>query len=211
MGNRISQILEQVRRLYQSYGIKSVTMDDVANKLCISKKTLYEYFTDKEDLVRQVMLNEHTRWFEVLKETERGDLNAIEELFEVYKILKRMFREYNPSMEYDLRKYYPDLAAKLRTIRRKMILESGYRNMTKGKREGLYRKDLNSKIIARLHLLKIENMIDTDMFSIGELTSFKVFHEIFVYHLNGIMSPKGRFFFEENFRKFNADTDRQSG
>jgi len=211
MGNRISQILEQVRRLYQSYGIKSVTMDDVANKLCISKKTLYEYFTDKEDLVRQVMLNEHTRWFEVLKETERGDLNAIEELFEVYKILKRMFREYNPSMEYDLRKYYPDLAAKLRTIRRKMILESGYRNMTKGKREGLYRKDLNSKIIARLHLLKIENMIDTDMFSIGELTSFKVFHEIFVYHLNGIMSPKGRIFFEENFRKFNADTDRQSG
>lgn len=209
MGKRIIQILEQVRRLYQSYGIKSVTMDDVANKLCISKKTLYEHFTDKEDLVRQVMLNEHTRWFEVLKDVETQNLNAIEELFEVYKILKRMFREYNPSMEYDLRKYYPDLSLKLRGVRRKMILESSYRNLTKGKKEGLYRKDLNSKILARLHLLKIENMIDSDMFTIGELTSFKVFHEILVYHLNGIMSPKGRFFFEENFRKFRATDDNQ--
>jgi AcrR family transcriptional regulator len=210
MGNRIGQILERVRKLYQSYGIKSVTMDDVANKLCISKKTLYEHFRDKEDLVRQVMLNEHSRWFEVLKEVESHNLNAIEELFEVYKVLKEMFREYNPSMEYDLRKYYPDLSMKLREIRRKMILESGYRNMAKGKREGLYRKDLNSKIIARLHLLKIENMIGSDMFSIGELTSFKVFHEIFVYHLNGIMSPKGRFFFEENFRKFSKHKEGHS-
>jgi hypothetical protein len=53
-------------------------------------------------------------------------------------------------------------------------------------------------------------MIDSDMFSIGELTSFKVFHEIFVYHLNGIMSPKGRIFFEENFRKFSKQRESHS-
>lgn len=186
-----------------------MTMDDVARNLCISKKTLYEHFTDKEDLVAQVMLMEHARWFEVLNEIGKKELNAVEELFEVYKVLKRMFRDYNPSMEYDLRKYYPDLSMKLREVRRKMIYDSGYRNMTKGKKEGLYRKDLNSKIIARLHLFKVENMVDSDMFSIGELTSFKVFHEIFVYHLNGILSPKGRFFFEDNFKKFRDQLENQ--
>jgi AcrR family transcriptional regulator len=209
MGLNCTQILEKVCKLYQRYGIKSVTMDDVAKNLCISKKTLYEYFADKEDLVAQVMLMEHSRWFEVLNEVGRKEHNAVEELFEVYKVLKRMFRDYNPSMEYDLRKYYPDLSMNLREVRRKMIYDSGYRNMTKGKKEGLYRKDLNSKIIARLHLFKVENMVDSDMFSIGELTSFKVFHEIFVYHLNGILSPKGRFFFEENFKKFRDQLENQ--
>lgn len=209
MGKNCRQILEIVCKIYERYGIKSVTMDDVAKHLCISKKTLYEYFTDKKDLVTQVMLMEHERWFGILRENEAKGHNAIEELFEVYKVLKEMFRHYNPSMEYDLRKYYPDLSMKLREIRRKMIYESGYRNMTRGKKEGLYRKELNSKIIAKLHLFKWENMVDSDMFSIPELTSFKVFHEIFVYHMNGIMSPKGRFFFEKNFKKFRNQPDDQ--
>jgi len=202
MGLNGRQILEKVCKIYQRYGIKSVTMDDVAKTLCISKKTLYEHFSDKEDLVAQVMMMEHARWFEVLDVIGKKELNAVEELFEVYKVLKRMFRDYNPSMEYDLRKYYPDLSVKMREVRRKMIYDSGYRNLTKGKKEGLYRKDMNAKIIARLHLFKVENMVDSDMFSIGELTSFKVFHEIFVYHLNGILSPEGRLFFEKNFNRF---------
>jgi AcrR family transcriptional regulator len=208
MGSDKERILVQVLRMYQRYGIKSVTMDDVAKKLCISKKTLYEYFGDKEDLVRQVVMMENSRWFSIFREAESRGLNAIEELFEVYQVLKKMFHDYNPSMEYDLRKYYPDLAMKLRDIRRKMIYESSYRNMNKGKREGLYRKDLNSKIMARFHLYRIENIGDTDLISLSELTSFKVFHEIFVYHLHGIMSNEGRVLFEENYRKFkdgNAD------
>jgi AcrR family transcriptional regulator len=209
MGKNCGQILEKVCKLYQRYGIKSVTMDDVAKHLCISKKTLYENFTDKEDLVTQVMLMEHNRWFGILRGNQSRGPNAIMELFEVYKVLKEMFRHYNPSMEYDLRKYYPDLSLKLREVRRKMIFEAGYRNMTRGKKEGLYRRDLNSRIIAKLHLFKVENMLDSDMFSIGELTSFKVFHEIFVYHMNGIMSPKGRFFFEDNFKTFRDQPDAQ--
>ena len=150
MGNRAGQILDQVSGLYHRYGIKSVTMDDVAKHLCISKKTLYEYFADKEDLVGQVMQREQERWFCLMREIDRPGLNAIEELFEVYKVLKRMYRDYNPSVEFDLRKYYPSLSKKLQMIRRKMIFESVHRNLIKGKKEGLYRRDLHSEIIAKL-------------------------------------------------------------
>ncbi|MCX6304869.1 MAG: TetR/AcrR family transcriptional regulator [Bacteroidetes bacterium] len=197
-------ILEQVGRLYRRYGIKSVTMDDVASHLGVSKKTIYEFFSDKEDLVRQVLLYEHDHRCGFLSAIENKKFNAIEELFEVYKMINAMLREFNPSMEYDIRKYYPNLFLKIREIRRKRMFDSVYNNLNQGKKEGLYRKELNSKIIAKVHVFRNENLLDNDMFTQEELTSLKMFHEIFVYHLHGILSHEGRTFFENNFDKFKA-------
>lgn len=197
-------ILQQVGKLYQRYGIKSVTMDDVAKHLGISKKTIYEHFNDKEDLVSNVMMMYDDHHCNFLKTIVDQKSNAIEQLFEVYKMLNAMFKDYNPSMEYDLRKYYPDLFMKIKEIKRKRMFESVFNNLNKGKTEGLYRKELNSKIIAKLHVFKTESLFDKDMFTQEELTSFKIFHEIFVYHLQGILSHEGRSFFEINFDKFKA-------
>ena len=199
MDDKTLHILEQVRKLYHRYGIKSVTMDDVAKHLCISKKTLYEDFTDKEDLVRNVVLmdfNNRERFFEEIKSK---NLNAIEELFEVYRMINSMFRDYNSSMEYDIHKYYPDLYSKVKLLRRKKMYDTLHGNMNKGKKEGLYRKELNTSIIARLHVFKVENMFDNEIFTMEELSSVKVFNEVFVYHIQGIMSATGRSFFEDNF------------
>ncbi len=204
MNLKALNILKQVRRLYQRYGIKSVTMDDVAKHLGISKKTLYEYFTDKEDLVRNVFKFEHDHWAGFLGAIEDKKLNAIEELFEVYKMINAMFREFNPSMEYDLRKYYPDLFIQVKEVRRKRMFELVFDNLNKGKMEGLYRKELNAKIIAKLHVFRTESFFDNDMFTQEELISFKMFHEVFVYHLQGILNNDGRAFFETNFDKFKA-------
>ena len=107
-------------------------------------------------------------------------------------------------MEYDVRKYYPDLFQEVRNIRRKRMYESVYNNLNQGKKEGLYRKELSSKIIAKLHVFWTESLFDNDMFTQEEITSFKMFHELFVYHLQGILSQDGRVFFENNFDKFKA-------
>ncbi|MGA2824267.1 MAG: helix-turn-helix domain-containing protein [Bacteroidales bacterium] len=205
MNEKTLHILEQVRRLYHRYGIKSVTMDDVAEHLCISKKTLYKYFTDKEDLVRNIVMMDHSKRNKFFQEIKNKDLNAIEELFEVYRMINTMFRDYNASMEYDIRKYYPDLYSKVKEIRRNKMYNTMYINMNKGKKEGLYRKELNSKIIARLHVFKVENMFDNDIFTMEELISVKVFNEVFVYHMQGIMSENGRTFFEKNFERLKTD------
>jgi AcrR family transcriptional regulator len=202
MEQRPESILLRVSRMYRRYGIKSVTMDDVARHLGISKKTLYGHYRDKEDLVKKVLMKEHEHQLELFTGIETRGLNAIEEFFEAYKLFKDMFREYHPSMEYDLRKYYPDLYFRVREIRRKRIYESSYRNMNKGKKEGLYRTDLNARIIAKLHVLRIETLFDTDLFTLEEMTTFKVFHEIFMYHLNGIMSAEGRSFLARNVKRF---------
>jgi TetR/AcrR family transcriptional regulator, cholesterol catabolism regulator len=201
MDDKTLHILEQVRRLYHRYGIKSVTMDDVAKRLFISKKTLYEHFADKEDLVKNVLLMDHQKRSSFFQEIEKKKLNAVDEILEVYKVINTMFRDYNTSMEYDIRKYYPDLYYSVKEIRRKRMYETLFRNMNKGKREGLYRKDLNTKIISRLHVIRVENMYENDMFTIEELVSAKVFNEIFTYHMQGILSAKGRIYFEKNLSR----------
>lgn len=202
MEGKVKQIIPQVHKLYQRYGIKSVTMDDVAQHLGISKKTLYEFFTDKEDLVRKVLSWDYDRKLAFFQEIERKNLNAVEELFEVYKMIKEMFKAFNPSVEYDIRKYYPALYSELREIKRTRMYDLSVKNMNKGKREGMFRSDLNASILARLHVFRVENIIESELFSAEELTSIKVFHEIFVYHLYGILSEKGRQFMESNYRKF---------
>ena len=199
------RFLEQVQKLYHRYGIKSVTMDEVAKHLCISKKTLYEHFTDKEDLVKSVLLMDHSRRNHFFTEIKKKNLNAIEEILEFYKMINTMFKDYNPSMEYDIRKYYPDLYSKIKEIRRKRMYDTIYGNMNKGKKESLYRKELNSGIIARLHVIRVESMFDNDMFSVEELISSKVFNEIFVYHMQGILNPNGRVIFEKIFKQLKAD------
>ena len=193
-------IVEKVSGLYHQYGIKSVTMDDVSRFLGISKKTLYVYFSDKEDLVRQVVFLHHEK-MDALFSGIGQNLNALEELLEVYGLIRNMFREYNPSMEYDIRKYYPDLYNRIRETRRKRMFETVYRNLVKGKSEGLYRKELTSRIIAKLHVLRVESMFENDLFTVEEITSFSVFHEIFFYHVHGIVSRKGVDYFYSINRK----------
>ena len=181
-------------------------MDDVAKHLNISKKTLYQYFADKEDLVRNIVELEYNNRKKCFQEIiKRKDLNAIEELFEIYRMINTMFRDYNASMEYDIHKYYPELFTKVKEVRRKRMYDTMYSNMNKGKREGLYRKELNSKIIARLLVFKVENMFDNDIFTMEELVSVKVFNEVFVYHLQGILNANGRTFFEKNFKRLKAE------
>jgi len=204
MSTKALQIIEQVTKLYHRYGIKSVTMDDAASQLGISKKTLYEHFHDKEDLVQAVLMQEHHHHYCFLDDIEGKELNAIEGMFEVYKMINAMYKDYNPSMVYDVRKYYPGLFSRLKEIRRKRMYDSALNNMNQGKNEGLYRKELDSVIIAKLHVFRTESLFDNDMFTREELTSFTMFHEIFVYHVYGILSHEGRLFFEANFDKFKA-------
>jgi AcrR family transcriptional regulator len=179
-------------------------MDDVAHHLGISKKTLYQYFRNKEELVSRVMQMDHERNLEFHSGIENKNMNAIEELMEVYRMINRMLREYNPSIEYDVRKYYPSLFMKFRETRRKDMYQSTYRNLKKGIKEGFYRKDLDPDLISRFQVSRIEHLFDNDIFTINEQLTVKFFHELFMYHINGILNKEGREFFEKNFEKYRS-------
>jgi len=205
MNEELKKILEKVSELYIKYGIKSVTMDDVASHLSISKKTLYKYVSDKDDLVGKVIDIQ----IEVLRSEMdckcNTGLNAIEELLIVSKMINYKMKNMNPGTVYDLKKYYPEHYTRLLNARREKMHSNIINNIRKGKEEGLYRNDLDENIIAKLQISRIENIIDSDFFSVEEFTSDKFFQEIFVYHIRGIANEKGIDFLENKLASFDIE------
>lgn len=191
MNEELKTILLKAREMYMKYGIKSISMDDVAAELGISKKTLYQYVTDKDDLVGKFVENEIAlRQEEICKCFKVSD-NAIEELFEISIFMNKLMKDQNPATEHDLKKYYPHHYEKTVKTRREGIYSYILLNLKKGKKEGLYRQELNEEIIAKLYLSRVENIHLNDMFTIEEFTSIKLFLEILTYHVRGIATEKG--------------------
>jgi AcrR family transcriptional regulator len=203
MKDKRTEIAEKVCKLYRNFGIKSVTMDDVAHHLSISKKTLYAHFSDKEDLVKGVMESIARNKAVDLSVPQKTTVNAIEELFYYYKVQVQMIRDHKPSFVYDLKKYYPDLYKHFQEAKKKRILDSVESNLIKGKKEGLYREDLDENVIARINLMRIEGIMNSGTFSLEEMVSPDLFSEIFRYHVYGIVSDKGRKLFEQELIKLN--------
>jgi TetR/AcrR family transcriptional regulator, cholesterol catabolism regulator len=205
MGDELTKLLSEVAKLYNKYGIKSITMDDVARHLGISKKTLYQHVSDKNELVEKVMDFAHECQHRLMHDDARKELNAIEELFWVNRKINAFLKEHNPSLEYDLRKYYPSLWQKFQETKRKHMYINILNNIIKGKKEGLYREDMNEEIIAKLYLTRIENITNEGIFTIEEYTSPKFFREVFAYHIRGIANEKGAKFLENNIDKLNIE------
>lgn len=191
MNEDLKNILKKVSELYNKYGIKSITMDDVARELGISKKTLYQFVSDKDDLVGKYIDYEIGIKQEEICKCFKSELNAIEELFEISLFMNKMMRDQNPATEYDLKKYYPNHFQKIVKIRRERMYNYILLNLQKGKEEGLYREDMNEEVIARLYLSRSENIHFDELFTVEEFTSVKLFIELLTYHIRGIASDKG--------------------
>ncbi|HUX56401.1 MAG TPA: TetR/AcrR family transcriptional regulator [Bacteroidales bacterium] len=191
MINDLDSILLKVRELYLKYGIKSITMDDVARELGISKKTLYQFVTDKDDLVGKFVDNEITLRKENIDVCFKIGSNAIEDLFEISLFMNKMMLDYSPASEYDLRKYYPHHYTKIVKTREEGIFNYILLNLKKGKIEGFYREEINENIIAKLYLSRFENNRFNDLFTVEEYTSIKLFKELLTYHIRGIATKKG--------------------
>jgi AcrR family transcriptional regulator len=191
MDDELKNILFKVRELYMKYGIKSITMDDVARELGISKKTLYLYVTDKDELVGKFIENEISMRQEEICKCFRIGYNAIEELFEISLFMNKLMRNQNATTEHDLKKYYPNHFQKALKARHEGIYNYIMLNLRKGISEGLYREEMNKEVIAKLYLWRTENIQFDDLFTREEFTSVKLFMELINYHVRGIATEKG--------------------
>lgn len=201
MNKEFENILEKVSELYNKYGIKSVTMDDVARELGISKKTLYQYVENKNELVSKVLDFVLEKGDCDIKKLYEKPLNAIEELLEVGVHIIKSVKDYNPSTEYDLRKYYPDLHKKMQDVRREKMYEAVLKNIQKGKTEGLFRDDLDDEIISKMQTSRFLNMGSDEFMSPDDVFKPKYILELFIYHIRGIANNKGIEVLEKTLQK----------
>jgi TetR/AcrR family transcriptional regulator, cholesterol catabolism regulator len=200
------EFLEKALKVFMKYGIKSVTMDDMARHLGMSKKTIYTYVSDKNDLVSKV-LSVHT---ESDKERitcicNRG-LNAIDEMFEIGIMVTTMLAEMHPAIHYDLEKYHTQAFKENMAKHEHSIYECILSNLNKGIVEGLYREDLNADVIARLYMKTTEVIWDNTVFPPTEISFDKVYSTLFRYHIAGVASEKGSKYLNKKLKSLKTNT-----
>jgi hypothetical protein len=119
------------------------------------------------------------------------NLNAVEEVLEISIHIMKTIKEYNPSTEYDLKKYYPELYKKLNEIRKEKMYEAIIKNIINGKNEGLYRDDLDEEIIAKMHTSRFLNLTKDQVINHEEMLKPRFIYEMFIYHIRGMANKKG--------------------
>lgn len=187
----MEELLRKISEIYIQKGIKSVTMDDLAHELGVSKKTLYVHFKDKEEVVDKVFLyliQDHRCNIEILDIKKQ---NAIDKLLEVSQFLNSHIQKIHPSINYDLMKYYPKTWEKLILFKNDHIYNKIKANIAKGIEEGLYRGDFNIEIIAKLYTRIMELPMDKDINLKQDISLDEIFKNLFIYHIRGIASQKG--------------------
>jgi AcrR family transcriptional regulator len=189
--------LKRVEDLFMRYGVKSLTMDDVARELGISKKTLYQFVESKNDLVYKVVerhVEDHTERSECW---QRESGNAIEEMLRVIHHTQDEMVRMKSNVLFDLQKYHRDAWDRMQAYQREHFVRVVRENLERGKAEGLYRTDFDTDIIARIHVAEALLLLDDGWFPRPPYSLDILFREYLLYDLHGIVSPRGLEFLKE--------------
>ncbi len=186
-----NKILEGAESLFMKYGFKSITMDDIARELGISKKTLYQYFEDKNDLVNQTIQAHIDNDAFVCNRIIEEGYDPIEFMFEMSKSITKNQRKVNVAVLFDLRKYFKSAWDKMEKFRLEFVLKNILSNISKGQELGLYRTDINELLIAKLYVHNIELVMTPELYQDISSDFHYIHMECLKYHLRGICTDKG--------------------
>lgn len=190
-------IIEKAVYLFMRYGVKSVSMDDVARELGISKKTLYQHFTTKEELLIKTLEFHQGCELSAIGEIRSKSGNALQEIVEIARMITQQLQQMSPSLIFDLKKYHPEAWKVLEDMEHKHIYGIIRENLEKGIAQGLYRDDFNLEIMTRFYLGSFSMLIDDHLLPPGEFPRDKVFQEYIYHYLRGIASPMGMQYLEK--------------
>lgn len=145
------------------FGIKSITMDEVARHCNISKKTIYQFFPDKDALVKEVMIVHMQEDLCHMQDIYNQGYSALEEVLKISEYMKKDMAEIHPSVLFDLKKYHSAAFEIFESHRDKHFMQSVVRNLEKGIQEGVYRPEIDIHLMARLRVLEVESMFSLDL------------------------------------------------
>lgn len=191
MDNKRHQFLLAASDIFMKYGIKSVTMDEMARQLGMSKKTIYTFVKDKKELVKECLDLGHTAEMEAICAVCETEANAIDEFIKVSMVVSNRLKTIHPSIFFDLQKYHTKTYHSFNSNTTKFIKETMVNNLNKGKAQGLYRENLNEDIVSSLYLSFTNSMFEGNTFPHQEYGYNTIHSEFFRYHIRGIASQKG--------------------
>jgi AcrR family transcriptional regulator len=189
--------------MYLTLGFKSVTMDDIANEMGISKKTIYQHFANKHDLVEAVTMQMFDTISCGIDEICLEDKNPITEIFEIKNFVMQNLKDEKASPIYQLQKYFPKTFKCLRNKQFEKMEDCVIRNLRKGIELGLYRNDLNLDFVSRIYYSGIHSTKDKEIFPDTMFNAVQLEEMYLEYHLRGIITEKGLKILEKITNKSN--------
>lgn len=186
------KILKGAEELFMRYGIRSISMDDIARHLTVSKKTLYQHFADKDDLVLSVSrshLQRNKSEFEGIWESAK---NPIEELAQISACMRTNMETMNPTLLFDLQKFHPKAWGEWIVFKNKYIRENVIRNLSKGIADGYIRADINPEIMAAMRIELVQLAFNNEIFPPNQYKLAEVQEQIFDHFVYGLVTEKGK-------------------
>jgi TetR/AcrR family transcriptional regulator, cholesterol catabolism regulator len=185
------RILQKAHELFMRYGIRSVSMDDISTQLGVSKKTIYQYYSDKEELVDAVVkaLLENNQQ-QCLAGRENAE-NAIHEVFQAFEMIQQLFANMNPSVVFDLEKYHATVYKKIHQHKYVFMYEVIRQNIQRGISEEVYRAEIDVEIMTRFRIESMMMAFNSEIFPSNRTNLVKIQHEILEHFLYGLSTTKG--------------------
>jgi AcrR family transcriptional regulator len=185
------KIKTEAASLFLRYGIKSITMDDIARSLGISKKTIYQSYKDKNEIVLMVARDFLDSESGRIRKIYASKSNAIEKLTMFSAMMRETFTKINANVLFDLKKYYPDAWNYYLSFKQDVFYKSILQLLSQGIEEGFFRKELNTEVIAKIRLEQVQWIFDDQIFPPDHFNFKDVQIQIFDHFIYGIVTPKG--------------------
>lgn len=191
------KLLKGADELFMKYGLRSVSMDDIARHLGVSKKTIYQHFADKDEVVvsvaKSLMAKQKVQFESIASQSK----NAVEEMVKISFCLKEDMKNINPSVLFDMQKYHQSAWNEWLDFKQKYIRQNIIRSLKKGIAEGYFRGDINLEILAVMRLEQVQMAFDNTIFPRDQFNIPEVQAQLFDHFIYGVFTEKGKKLYEK--------------
>jgi len=185
------KIILKAIQLFLSHGFKSVTMDDLAQSMAISKKTIYQFFKNKNQLISSCVEVLQKEVIKSFKQISINSDNPIIELFNVKKEAMKILGNTETAPQFQLQKFYPEIYQELKSREFDLVRDVFQESLKKGIKSGYFREEINIDFITRIYINGMRGARDISLFPLNEFKLEKVIEDFLEYHVRAISTKKG--------------------
>lgn len=201
MEERKDVLLLRAAGVFLRLGLKSVTMDTLANELGVSKKTLYKHFEDKNELVNAIIEQRLEMDKQVCAQDFEIAENAIDALLRISRTIMENIGSINPTVFFDLKKNYPQAYQKIVNHKKEFVYNTYKSNIERGITEGLFRENMDPDVIAKMHVAMTDVIMGGEVFPWPDYEFRTVFLEVFRFQIRGMASEEGIAYLKERINR----------
>ncbi len=195
------KIILKALNLFLSLGFKSVTMDDLAQSMSISKKTIYQFFKNKNQLISSCTESIQKQLVETFKEIRKNADNPIVELFEMKKEAMKILGNTEASPQFQLQKFYPEIYEEIKNREFNLFKDNIQESLKRGIKSEYFRKEINIDFVTRIYLNGMRGVRDINLFPLNEFKVDEVIEDFIEYHLRAISTKKGLSLLNKIYKK----------